>query len=1384
MRHFTPMNYLGFPLVDNANTVRIAVFVRIPYDATKHSNSSVTVFHVENDDTPNQTTLGTLFAANTFNRHDESLRARQDLPNGTRLALQILGSRIESTVSLGGDSAGLAIEIATTHQLQSKLDVSEPTRRIWLVSVPVVPSRPPSPETLRSLGGGAALKKTHTLAYLDHPVMLLLHPDDCDKESPLLGATVARVAIHSLPIESNTTAANLARKLGTLMQLRPLDSPVSPPTTQQNFLGQPPMSDTNLLPNSGEMEPLETKTLRQLFMYALINAPVDKDRLKACFNDSYFDSKLLEIQKEAATHGDIFESKQHVMVTGPTGCGKSALLDAFILRSIIVEQKPVIYLAPVRALAAQFQRKFLARYSNLLRVARDDYQGAIDKKIVISSGDYLTHDRDVLAGRTWLACMVTEKANVFMSDPDQGRQFLQSLDLVIIDEMHMISDEARGGVVDQLLTKIGYWQSVCKLNEDKEGAPKVVAVTTEELDKHVRQSQLLKDFDGKYVLPINGFLRPVAMDHYWIIRAPGPSVLRAHQFIPQQKNSDQLQLSAVARAKIQQSVSTAINQACGAIEGVNSAYPSNFYCEFLTKQIPAHFKRVALAKGSRMALEGIAAQICNSTGIVQLPENWSSSFAEKLRASGMNEDQITLQTKWGAAGIFLHTSEQPLAVREHVEVLFEGEVPAGGDRLYLLTTETLSYGINLSLDCVVVGGVEFPRSVDPVLLQHEPTKATVDRPMRRNAFRNLIGRAGRKGLNPYAAVYIELATVSKKSDVVDRPKPADIEAHLRRYYTNEPESGAPFISGLFQRFDFVTLTTNENRNNRLTADDKPTYLGFADFSYASLRAVLDAVSFRTTGNLGPTERELRTYLADNSPFYAFHCGAYQLTNDRPPADEKIYGQANQIVSLILESCSKSGINSLLAKDSSNGRFTITNCGVALISTGTTPTSIATIGDWLIAMTNWSTDAGIQPADIACEALVPGLVMSPDFWASAASDFCQEHNLRDEPAPQNPDVILSRSSDLLCAELRAMDVSEKDASAFVVAVIKFVDEQRSKTLWAYQVKNSIIAKSISIKLCAVVLAWVRGGDISVIRSYYGSKNVITDGAKGPKIFASKHADRLGWLTRATSLFYDKTVELRRLSGLRAELIQFSARLVKGLPIDVLPLAERVGPNPAHRTAIMRDRLLTLTGKLAGGYTKPLDAFFSRQLLSLFDGLSRGLSDSLNNQQRRELRDSFEQVFTDNFAKQRVDLACTSIWNNTAKFLRVLQTLDAGKSGFEAIREDENGLVLVFKASSMMMTIAQPTFTTVQAELKTKDGAPIRVEATAKITLFALLALGVLCHRELIEFEDCVALFKKQAARGQPLRVRDLALHAGNDDFEKAGSLRDDLLGIFDFEWDGK
>ncbi len=131
---------------------------------------------------------------------------------------------------------------------------------------------------------------------------------------------------------------------------------------------------------------------------------------------------------------------QSLLVSSPTASGKTLIAMLAILSYLSKHDGKVIYLSPLRALAAE---KFL-EFKKLEKIA-------LGKKIKvgISTGDFENIEKNL------------EKSNVLILTNEKmdsiirhGTEWIEEIGLVITDEVHLIGDETRGPTLEMTLTQL------------------------------------------------------------------------------------------------------------------------------------------------------------------------------------------------------------------------------------------------------------------------------------------------------------------------------------------------------------------------------------------------------------------------------------------------------------------------------------------------------------------------------------------------------------------------------------------------------------------------------------------------------------------------------------------------------------------------------------------------------------------------------------------------------------------------------------------------------------------------------------------------------------------------------------------------------------------
>lgn len=146
-------------------------------------------------------------------------------------------------------------------------------------------------------------------------------------------------------------------------------------------------------------------------------------------------------QKEAINK--IMEGKS-IIVSMPTASGKTLIAYSAIIRALHLGMK-ALYVVPLRALAME-------KYDELKELLGNEY------KVILSMGDYDSSSSELKKADVVVA--VYEKIDsVLRHDPD----YLYSIGVMVVDEIHMLQDEGRGPTLEMVLTRMKFIKNGAQL---------------------------------------------------------------------------------------------------------------------------------------------------------------------------------------------------------------------------------------------------------------------------------------------------------------------------------------------------------------------------------------------------------------------------------------------------------------------------------------------------------------------------------------------------------------------------------------------------------------------------------------------------------------------------------------------------------------------------------------------------------------------------------------------------------------------------------------------------------------------------------------------------------------------------------------------------------
>jgi helicase len=141
---------------------------------------------------------------------------------------------------------------------------------------------------------------------------------------------------------------------------------------------------------------------------------------------------------QAAALPEILAHDQNLFVVAPTGAGKTVIGMAAVLRAVVQQGRKAAWLVPQRSLTDELDSELAAWRGHGLRVERLSGENAVDIERI--------HDADL-----WVA--TTEKFEAICRT-SAFRDSLADVGALVVDEIHMLGDPARGPILEALLARI------------------------------------------------------------------------------------------------------------------------------------------------------------------------------------------------------------------------------------------------------------------------------------------------------------------------------------------------------------------------------------------------------------------------------------------------------------------------------------------------------------------------------------------------------------------------------------------------------------------------------------------------------------------------------------------------------------------------------------------------------------------------------------------------------------------------------------------------------------------------------------------------------------------------------------------------------------------
>ena len=413
-------------------------------------------------------------------------------------------------------------------------------------------------------------------------------------------------------------------------------------------------------------------------------------------------SKFTTLQKKTFETEEIF-SKLYpwIFAIGSTSSGKTMIPLIRYFQKYSNGQKPkMLYAVPYRALAAQ-------KYIEIMdAVTKMNMKKNIN--VVISTGEYRSNDREVFCGDVDIAVIIYEKIFMFSC---MDSKFMGKYNMLIMDEVGLVNDHARGLKVDFLFARA----RECKKLE-------VIALATPYYD----WSLYIKQYN---FVCIREDERPIEIKTFPIY------VVKRYT-----KEREIVYLERDEECALQ----------CGPLHepdnSTNDKNPRQWWDEIVEEICIHHLKlkhKILIFINNREEVRKLSQRLYKTLARGKYLEQWKEMKILDIQNYILEKMNLDIEDKedlYGVLeeedymafsyGIGYHNASVPNALRSLIE---KEMLSSEGNLKIVCCTETLAYGINSNVDVVII----------PDMIKQRPEENPSFGFLTGNEYMNYAGRAGR-----------------------------------------------------------------------------------------------------------------------------------------------------------------------------------------------------------------------------------------------------------------------------------------------------------------------------------------------------------------------------------------------------------------------------------------------------------------------------------------------------------------------------------------------------------------------------------------------------------------------------------------------------------------
>ena len=413
-------------------------------------------------------------------------------------------------------------------------------------------------------------------------------------------------------------------------------------------------------------------------------------------------------EKALASEAFFSDQRPNLVIQGATSSGKTLVAEFLAMQEIFQRKKNVIYLVPLKALIHEKVQTFRKHFNE---------GAATNLRIYGSSSDYQDHDEEIARGSYDIAVIVYEKFFAMLAERSESRM-LKDCELIVIDEFQMIERRDRGPKLEYAITKVmnsfgtririaglttidcnaeqlvawlkrGSGAPAASIQDDTRPVPLHESIVS--LDGHIRTRTVSKD--GKATEKGGGAVCTFE---------PPPASNRKDKKLPLLKHLLCTKIFAPGGDK-----GTDTNAQKKVIIFCSSRHDCPTLAEAVAATVSEHHL--------------LPRQELSPAMDAELARNDDGDETQKLR-----KDLLPF-------GVAFHNASIPMSLREMIEDEFRGTKESRGSIQILVATETITIGVNLPADVMI-------------LYDHTIYRDDEYQDLKPQEYKNYIGRAGRLGL--------------------------------------------------------------------------------------------------------------------------------------------------------------------------------------------------------------------------------------------------------------------------------------------------------------------------------------------------------------------------------------------------------------------------------------------------------------------------------------------------------------------------------------------------------------------------------------------------------------------------------------------------------------